>query len=305
MASLTEPAPGPGPGAPPQPARNGGASFPPGLLRVDLHIHTHASDGQLPPAGVVRAALAGRLDVIAITDHDTAAGVAEALEAAAGTPLRVIPGIELSTRHDDLELHILGYHVDPRSEAIRRYEDGAGERRAERMRRMVARLQALGAGIRFEDVVRVAGPEGRSLGRPHLARALVEAGQVRSVAEAFERWLRDGGPAFVESEFPDVRAAIELIHAAGGVAVWAHPPLEVFDREIRRFAAWGLDGVECYRPNTPPVESHLFVTVARELGLLATGGSDWHGPHRGRLGDFAVRGDDVRAVLAAGMEIPG
>ncbi|HEX5725510.1 MAG TPA: PHP domain-containing protein [Longimicrobiaceae bacterium] len=268
------------------------------LKRVDLHIHSHASDGQLPPAGVVRAAVAGRLDVIAITDHDTGSGVREAVEAARGLPVRVIPGIELSTQHDGVELHVLGYHIDPQSDAVQRHQNGAIGRRAERMRQMVHKLQEMGIAVEFEEVVAAAGPEGSSLGRPHLARTLHAKGHTRSVGEAFDKYLKDGGSAFVSTPFPGVREAIDLVHAAGGVAVWAHPPLEVFDREIRAFAAWGLDGVECYRPNTPPVESHLFETAAHALGLLTTGGSDWHGPHRGRLGDFAVREQDVQQLLA-------
>lgn len=267
------------------------------MKRIDLHIHTHASDGHLSPAAVVRAAVSGKLDVIAVTDHDTVAGVAEALQAARGQPVTVVPGVELSTRHGDHEIHILGYFVDPAADSLRRHQEGAGERRAGRMREMVAKLQGLGVGVEFDDVVRTAGPEAASLGRPHLARTLHSRGFTRSVGEAFELYLRDGGTAFVRSEFPVVREAIETIRDAGGVAVWAHPELELFDREIRTFAGWGLNGIECYRPSTPPVEAQLFETAARQLGLFRTGGSDWHGPHRGRLGDFAVRFDEVRELL--------
>ena len=267
------------------------------LKRIDLHIHSRASDGQLTPAGVVNAAAAGKLDVMALTDHDTVAGIPAALEAARGLSVTVIPGIELSTSHGEHEVHILGYFVSHEAESLRRHQEAAGERRADRMREMVRRVQELGLGVRFEDVVRVAGPDARSLGRPHLARALHEAGQVRSVGEAFDLYLKDGGSAFVPSIFPPVRDAIETIHQAGGVAVWAHPELELFDREIRTFAEWGLNGVECFRPNTPPVEQQLFETAARSLGLFRTGGSDWHGPYRNKLGEFAVRWEDVGDIL--------
>ncbi len=179
-----------------------------------------------------------------------------------------------------------------------RHQEASVERRVDRMRRMVGRLQELGLAIDFDDVVQAAGPDAATLGRPHLARALLARGQIRYYGEAFERYLADGGAAFVETEFPDVREAIETIRAAGGVAVWAHPPLEMFDREIRTFAAWGLNGVECFRPTTPPAESMLFETAARSLGLLRTGGSDWHGPHRTRLGDFWVDAGEVRELLA-------
>jgi len=265
--------------------------------RVDLHIHTHASDGQLSPTAVVNAAVKGRLDVIAITDHDTAAGLNEALEAARGQPISVIPGVELSSKQGENEIHVLGYFVDPGAPSLQRHQAQAGGRRADRMQEMVKRLQGMGLGVQYEDVLRVAGPEASSLGRPHLARALQQAGHTRSVGEAFDLYLKDGGSAFVETPFPSVREAIDTIHAAGGVAVWAHPELEVFDREVRNFASWGLNGIECFRPNTPPVESMLFDKVAREMGLFRTGGSDWHGPHRGKLGDWAVRSEEVRELL--------
>lgn len=266
-------------------------------MKLDLHIHSHASDGQLPPAGVVQAAIRGGLDVIALTDHDTAAGVAEAWLAARDSPLRVIAGIEVSAREGDTELHILGYHVDPLSPSMVRHHEHAVERREERMRQMVRLLQEMGVGVSFEEVLRAAGPEVVSLGRPHLARALHAGGHTRYYGEAFERYIGNSGPAFVMSDLPSVRQAIDLIHAAGGVAAWAHPPVTVFDREIRRFADWGLDGVECFRPATPDSESLLFETGARDLGLLPTGGSDWHGPHRAKLGEFFVTEAEVGEFL--------
>ena len=275
------------------------------MKRIDLHIHSHASDGHLSPTAVVDAAAAGGLDVIALTDHDTVAGVAEAVEAARERPLRVIPGIEVSTRHGETELHILGYFVDPASPALTAHEQASGTRRMDRMRRMVRRLQEQGIPLEDEDVLREAGPDTSSIGRPHVARALLAGGHTRYYAEAFDLYLADGKSAFVETEFPTVREAIEMIRAGGGVAVWAHPPIDVFDREIGEFARWGLSGVECFRPHTPPAESHLLESAARSLGLFRTGGSDWHGPHRTRLGDFAIRYDDVREFLEAGFAREG
>lgn len=275
------------------------------MKHIDLHIHSHASDGHLSPTALVDAAVAGGLDVIALTDHDTTAGVPEALEAARERPIRVIPGIEVSTRHGGLEFHILGYFVDPAADALVRYQAGSAGRRADRMRRMVRKLQEQGIGVDYEDVVQAAGPEAASIGRPHLARALLAGGHTRTYGEAFDRYLADGGSAFVETEFPTVREAIEMIRAAGGVAVWAHPPMEAFDREIRTFAEWGLAGVECFRPTTPPAESLLFETAGRSLGLFPTGGSDWHGPHRTRLGDYYVRPHEVREILEVGGLLPG
>jgi predicted metal-dependent phosphoesterase TrpH len=275
------------------------------MQRVDLHIHSHASDGHFSPGEVVAMAVSGRLDVIAVTDHDTVSGVAEAVRAAQGQPLRVVPGIEMSTRHGDHEFHILGYFVDPTAPTMRSHEMSARQRRVERMQEMVSRLQELGVGVEYEDVTRAAGPETASIGRPHLARALLERGTTRSFAEAFDRYIGDRGPAFVRSDFPPVREAIDSIRGAGGVPVWAHPDVASFDAYVRTFASWGLSGVECYRPNTPPAESHLFETGAMSLGLYRTGGSDWHGAHRGPLGDFAVAYRDVRELLDAHLPVLG
>ncbi|HEX2188939.1 MAG TPA: PHP domain-containing protein, partial [Longimicrobiaceae bacterium] len=274
------------------------------MKRIDLHIHTRASDGHASPTAVVDAAVAGRLDVIAVTDHDTVAGVREACDAARERPVRVVPGIEVSARHADAEIHVLGYFVDPEADPLVRHSEGARERRADRARRMVGRLQEQGVPLEFEDVLREAGPNAASIGRPHIARALLAGGHTRYYGEAFDLYLADGRSAFVLTEFPTVREAIDMIHAGGGLAVWAHPPMEMFDREIRTFAAWGLDGVECFRPGTPPAESHLLETAARSLGLLRSGGSDWHGPHRSQLGQFAVREDVVRDLLDAGSRLP-
>jgi predicted metal-dependent phosphoesterase TrpH len=267
-------------------------------MKLDLHIHTYTSDGHASPTEVVGAAIAGGLDVIAIADHDTAAGLEEAWAAADGTALQVIPGIEVSTRHGGHDLHILGYWIDTRSEVMKQHQLVAASRREERMKAMVARLQELGIDIAFEEVLAAAGTETRSLGRPHLARALLAGGHTRFYGEAFERYLHDGGPAFVSQGFPTVREGIEMIHAAGGVAIWAHPEITILDREIRHFVEWGLDGVECFRPYLPSAQSMLLDRAARDLGLLRTGGSDWHGPHRGPLGDFYVRDRDVPEFLA-------
>ena len=269
-------------------------------MKLDLHLHSHVSDGELPPEEVVRAALAGGLDVIALTDHDTAAGVPAALAAAAGTPLRVVPGIEISTRFEARELHILGYWIDPAAPSIRAHQAASVGRRTERMRGMVQKLRALGIDISFDEVTAAAGPAVRSLGRPHLARALHAAGHTRYYGEAFDRFIADGGPAFVSQGFPSPEEAFELIHAAGGVAVWAHPPLDAVEALVPGFARDGLDGIECFRPAYSPADSALLAGLAARHGLLTTGGSDWHGPNRGPLGDFSVAPAAVERLLEIG-----
>lgn len=266
-------------------------------MKLDLHTHSHVSDGQLSPAALVRAAAAGGLDVIALTDHDTAAGVAEAEAEGRRCGVEVIPGIEISTRHHEAELHILGYYIVPSSDVILRHQESAIEQRQLRMRRMIEKLHALGVRIEFQDVVDAAGPEVSSIGRPHLARALFNSGYTRYYGEAFLRFLSDDGPAYVVTQFPPVRVAIERIHAAGGIAVWAHPPVELLEREVATFVEWGLDGIECYRPGQPTALSHRLIATAQELGLLCTGGSDWHGPHRAALGDFFLLASDVQEFL--------
>ncbi|MDQ3555228.1 MAG: PHP domain-containing protein [Gemmatimonadota bacterium] len=257
-------------------------------MKFDLHVHSHASDGRTSPVGVVRAAEAGGLDMIALTDHDTCTGVVEALAAAEGRRLRVVAGIEVSTREPEGEFHILGYFVDPRSPAVLQHQERSVIRRTERMHRMIERLEQLGVPITFQAVLAGADGEPASLGRPHLARALMVAGHVHSFGEAFERFLRDDAPAFVHTEFPSAREAIGMIHEAGGIAVWAHPPLHLFEAVVPRLAEQDLDGVECFRPTTPSFGIERLLAVTRSLGLVATGGSDWHGAHSGLLGDFRV-----------------
>jgi hypothetical protein len=268
-------------------------------LRIDLHIHSTASDGSLSPSALAHAAKAGGLDVIALTDHDTVGGIAEAA-AAAHDALHVIPGIEISTSYDGTEVHVLGYFVDPTYADLVQFARGALEGRRARMRGMLDRLQALGVSVPFKEVEAAAGPDVQSMGRPHLARALIQRGYVNTFADAFERYIGDAGPAYLPTDLVTAARAIELIHEAGGLAVWAHPRPDVFERDIRRFVAWGLDGVECIRPRCDAADSLRLETVSRELGMVITGGSDWHGPWHGKLGGFSVTSDDIAAFLERG-----
>lgn len=263
-------------------------------------MHSWVSDGDVSPADVVRHAEKAKLDVIAVTDHDTAGGVADALAASAGRPITVVPGIEISTVYEGRELHILGYWIDHRSASILNHQEHAVGRRRRRMLGMVARLCEMGLEVTIEDVEKAAGPGVHVLGRPHLARALLALGHTRYFSEAFDRYIGDDGPAYVSEGFPSPRDAIDTIHAAGGKAVWAHPPVEWFGEGIELLAGWGLDGVECYRPGSAPDDVAAFEAAAERLDLLRTGGSDWHGPDRFKLGEFAVAGDRIAALLAAG-----
>ena len=267
-------------------------------MKLDLHLHSHASDGRVAPEEVVRAAARAGLDAIALTDHDTAGGVRTAQSAARDEGIVVVAGIEVSTREPEGEFHILGLFIDPDAPGILRHQTESAARRRQRMHHMTQRLQALGVPITFDEVLASIEGEPYSLGRPHLARALLAAGHVRSFGEAFDRFLRDEGPAFVPTEFPSALQAIRTIHEAGGLAIWAHPPIEVFDTVIPRFASFGLDGVECFRPNTPDSDSaHLFA-AAQALGLFASGGSDWHGPHHQPLGTFYLTERQIPELAA-------
>jgi predicted metal-dependent phosphoesterase TrpH len=268
-------------------------------LRIDLHIHSTASDGSLSPAAVVAAAAAGSLHVIAIADHDTVAGVRDAQAAAEGR-VHVIPAVELSTYVDGAEFHVLGYFVDTANRTLVEHGGRASGAREIRMHEMLERLGGLGVNVAFEDVLAAAGTKPDSLGRPHLARALLQRGHVSTVSEAFDRYIGDQGPAFVPTALITPYDAIDIIHEAGGVAVWAHPRPDALQTALSALVAHGLDGVECYRPRLTHGDTERISAIAAGAGLFVTGGSDWHGEWQGRLGDFAIERDEVASFLEIG-----
>lgn len=263
-------------------------------MRIDLHVHSNASDGAFDPSEVVGRAASAGLDLIALADHDTTAGVGPAIRAADGLDVTVIPAIEISASHRGRDIHVLGYTVDPDASALSQHSARARERRDERIREMIGRLEELGVTVEYEDVVSEAGPNAQALARPHLARVLWSQGDVSSVAEAFDRYIADDGPAYVPVDALDVAGAIERIHQAGGLAVWAHPPMPLLGGALREFVDAGLDGIECYRPRVSPPDLNRFLNKARQHDLLVTGGSDWHGDWHGDLGSFHLD-DDVLA----------
>lgn len=265
-------------------------------MRIDLHVHSSASDGALPPEAVVRAARDGGLDLIALADHDTTAGVPRAMDAAEG--LVVVSAIEVSSTYQDSDLHILGYFVDPQAPALHRYARVAAELREERIRGMLDLLARQGLHVPLDAVRHAAGDA--ALARPHLARAMVDADAVRSINDAFDQFIGDGGPAFLPTHLPPPAEAIGLIHETGGLAVWAHPPAGLLETRTGEFARLGLDGIECRRPRLTRGEIQRALHIAREHDLLCTGGSDWHGPWSGELGAFYLERDDVRAFLERG-----
>ena len=244
---------------------------------IDLHAHTTASDGRLSPAMLVRRAVEAGLTALAVTDHDTVAGLVEA-RAEAGAALELVAGIEVSTRLGRKDLHVLGYFVDPTHPALRAFEERQrGERRA-RMERMIDNLARLNIRVELAEVEAVAGGSD-NLCRPHLARVLLVKNVVRDLQDAFQKYLGDGRPAYSAHRVPSAAEAIALIHEVGGVASLAHPAVDgVERRDLVELAAAGLDALEVFRPDQAPPQHHKWLSLAGTLGLVATGGSDFHEP---------------------------
>ncbi len=241
--------------------------------RVDLHAHTTASDGTRTPGEVVELAHRRGLSVLAITDHDTVSGVPEALDRAAQIGLRVIPGVEISAEQDGVQAHILGYLVEHRSVRLNEQLERFGEARLLRARQMLRRLESLDVPLHW-DVIAGAAEEG-VVGRPHIAQALVEAGHVASMEEAFGRYLSPGQPAYVPRPKTTPREAISIIRDAGGVPVLAHPWCIVF--MLEDLVADGLLGLETHYRSYDACQVNRLSQLALEHGLIRTGGTDFHG----------------------------
>lgn len=248
--------------------------------RIDLHLHTTYSDGSLPPAGVMALAAKAHVTTLAITDHDTVDGIPDALAAGAALGIEVIPGIEISSRYGEGELHILGYFLDWKDEALASELVRLKSTRHARNPRIIGKLNELGLGITYDEVRALAGDV--SVGRPHIARVLMEKGYVTSAKEAFDRYLADGAAAYVPRELPTPAEAIALIRAAKGVAVLAHPVwVDRGSQRINTLCAElkeaGLQGIEVYYSTHKPEQTAEYLNTARRLDLLVTGGSDFHG----------------------------
>lgn len=277
-------------------------------MRIDLHTHSTASDGTDSPAELVRGAAAAGLDVVALTDHDTVAGHAEAA-VALPAGLTLVPGCELSCRMAGTSLHMLGYLCDPAEPALARERELLRDDRVPRARAMVRRLRELGAPVTWQRVHELAADG--TVGRPHIATALVEAGVVGSVSEAFtEEWIADGGRAHVDKHELDAVTAVRLIHDAGGVAVFAHPLASrrgrtVPESALVELAEAGLDGLEIDHMDHDAATRARLRGLAGELGLLATGSSDYHGSRKACvLGEHTTHPDAYAEIVAraSGMQ---
>ena len=250
------------------------------MPRIDLHTHSNRSDGTFEPAEVVRLAAERALDVVALTDHDTTDGLAEALATGSVVGVEVVPGVEFSAEFDGNSVHVLCYWMDPQDPALQLELRRLREERFRRGELMVGKLQDLGLPVAFQRVRAIAGDA--TIVRPHIAQAMVEAGVVATEKEAFERYIGDGGPAHVAKHALDPLNAVALIDGAGGVCALAHPgmwgdqssvPVEL----IERMAAAGMRGLEVDHPDHTPEMRERYRTLSGELGLIATGGSDCHG----------------------------
>lgn len=270
-------------------------------MKLDLHVHSTASDGTVSPEEVVDRAIAGGLDVLALADHDTVAGVERARRAASGKRIHIIPAVEMSSTFDGNDIHILGYFVDTGSNAFVRHTRWNHQRRDARMREMVARLARQGISITREQLDEQRGSDEVAFSRPHLARALVQAGYAGSVPQAFGRLIGNDCPAYVPTRVATPEEAIRVVLDAGGLPVWAHPPSDLFHQLLSRLVRAGLQGLEAYRATRRSIGVAELEEASRREGLVVTGGSDWHGPEGGaELGDFFVTGDEVSAFLSAG-----
>jgi hypothetical protein len=254
----------------------------------DLHTHSTFSDGTQTPAENVELALARGLVGVAVTDHDTTDGIADAIEAAASTDLAIVPGIEFSAEYDGASLHVLGYWADASNEALRDELRRLTDTRFRRGELMVEKLQQLGYEISFDRVREIAGDD--LIARPHIAQAMVEAGIVAEEKEAFDRFISDGGIAYVPKHALRPLDALRLIHGAGGVCVLAHPGMwrgegAVPDELIEAMAEGGMGGLEVDHPDHDDAQRAYYGDLATRLDLVATGSSDCHGARYGfRLG---------------------
>ena len=251
-----------------------GAAAPAVALRIDLHAHSTASDGTASPTLFAETAALAGLQVVALTDHDTVDGVAEAMAAAAPLGVRVVPGVELSVMDGKDEVHLLGLHladVGAIADALINFQQGRHARAVS----MVAVLNGHGMPVTMDDVLREAA--GGAVGRPHVARALIAGGWVTDSREAFDKWLGAGRPAFVEKPRLDVADGVNLVHKAGGLAIWAHPGGEGRRARFERLVAAGIDGAEVKHPGHDASDVARIGALVEFFHLVPSGGSDWHG----------------------------
>jgi predicted metal-dependent phosphoesterase TrpH len=262
--------------------------------RADLHLHSTCSDGTYSPAQLVELARLCGLQAIALTDHDTLAGVDPAREAARGSGLEIIAGVEISSEYRGRELHLLAYFVRPDDGPLCRALATVRSMRQERFQEMVRRLQALGVSVDVGESDSPNGPD--SLGRRHLAELLVCQGRVSSIREAFTRYLGERGPVAVPKVRIPAAEALSLVRGAGGVAAWAHPAYDCTAESLAELRSLGLGALEVHYPDTRPARALELRSWAKALGLAISGGSDCHGPGKRGVGACTVSAEELELL---------
>ncbi|WP_347490913.1 PHP domain-containing protein [Desulfoscipio sp. XC116] len=256
---------------------------------ADLHIHTTSSDGASTPEEVVRMAAHAKLRAVAITDHDTMEGIRPARLEAASQGIDILDGVELSTESDGFEVHILAYCIDPENTGFQEHLTVFRNARLIRAQKIVAKLQHMGIDISFQQVLKLAGPG--SVGRPHIAQALLTIGKTNNITEAFEHYIGVGKPAYEPRLKYHSAEMVKLVRELGGVPVLAHPGISCGEDLIISLIDAGLQGLEVYHPKHSRAMEDYYLRLCRTYGLAATGGSDFHGPGvtgHGRLGEARV-----------------
>lgn len=269
--------------------------------RADLHVHSNRSDGVLSPTALVELAVSRGVRIMALTDHDSVEGIPEALEAASRYPdFTLIPGAEMSTDIPSGEVHVLGYFLDPNDSRLQEELASLRDSRRDRGQQMVAKLRGLGVDIEWERVQAIAGDA--AVGRPHVAQALVEKGQVRSVQEAFERYIGRYGPAYVERTKMTPTETVAFLSQHGALPVLAHPrEMEGLEALLPTLQEAGLIGMEVYYQDYDQASIERLLAIARGRGLIPTGGSDYHGlggEHERLPGDIPLPDEAIDAFMA-------
>jgi len=275
----------------------------PETVFADLHTHTHCSDGTLAPAAMVDRAAERSVEALSVTDHDTTAGLEAARRAAEDHGIQFVDGVELSAEVDGRAVHLLGYGFDPAHPALTAYLSAFTRRRRERLEQMIDRLSRRGVDVSPEAVAQQVGASAAP-GRPHLARALVDEGHVPSYEAAFEQYLDAEQPGYVPAPTHPASDAIKALHAAGGVAVLAHPGQWMPSSVLRALRQEGLDGIECVCPSHPGYLVDYYHKICRAHDLLVTGGSDDHGDTGARdagLGDVGLTRSQWERFRAAAL----
>ena len=245
---------------------------------IDLHLHTTASDGRLTPTELVERAASAGVRIFAVTDHDTTDGISEAAAEAARRGLTLVPGIEITAIDDGRDVHMLGYFFDRHEAALTQFLVAQRATRITRIAQIAARLETLGMPVDLRPLLEDARRHSsKSIGRPRLARAMVDAGYVSDTQQAFDKWLARGCPAFVERAGASPAEVIGIVHHAGGLVSLAHPGRIQMDEKLPALRDAGLDAIEVYHSDHDGPATHFYLERAQQLNLLVTGGSDFHG----------------------------